>query len=337
MVSNSILVLKGVVIFDLLICMSASSVYPVYRNYNENFRNLAATSDYVYIGGNSMIIQLSPSLIYLDQKYVSSDRLTSKYPENWLLATQNNDSLIACNFNPKYDALCLKLNSDLSVISNSSNLISNKQATKYLTTTIRNTNILIIASSMCLSNAAENKTCNSISSYSLDTFLQRFQPYVDLGNRTYAVEYFQQTKHVTFKAILKIEKFIFFVYNTEDGHSKLGKMCTGGVYMRTNAFEDTPIICSRNGKNYRMAKDAVHWNGYLFVVFSDDSTNVICKYKITNVKAIFMKSRQERLKCPFNDDTTNVYFKKQKLAGWCFNQTTRLCQSFLRNVSIRSI
>ncbi|CAG2225820.1 unnamed protein product [Mytilus edulis] len=198
--------------------MSASPVYPVYRNYNEKFRNLAATSDYVYIGGNSMISQLSPSLLYLDQKYVSSDGLTSKYPENLLLASQNNESLIACNFNQKYNALCVKLNSNLSVISDSSNLISNKQATKYLTTTILNTNILIIASSMCLSNTAENQTCNSISFYSLDSFLQRFQPYEDTGNSTYAVEYLQRTNHVTFKAILKIEKFTFVIFNTEDGH-----------------------------------------------------------------------------------------------------------------------
>ncbi|VDI20321.1 Hypothetical predicted protein [Mytilus galloprovincialis] len=320
----SILVLTvHVAVIDIISkCMSASPAYPVYRNYNEKFRNLAATSDYVYIGGSSMIIQL---------KNFSIDGLTSKYPENWLLSTPNNESLIVCNFNSKFDTLCVKLNSDLSVVSNSSNLISNKPAIKYLTTTVNNTNILIIASSMCLSNAEENKTCNSISSYSLDTFLQKFQPYTDLGNRTYAVEYLHQTKHVTFKAILKIEKFTFFLFNTEDGRSKLGKMCTDSLNMTTNTFEDTPIMCSHNSKNYTLANDAMHWNGYLFVVFSDESINVICKYKITNVKTIFMKSRQERLKCPYNDDTENAYFKKQTLAGWCFNQTTRQCQSDLGN------
>ncbi|CAG2207663.1 unnamed protein product [Mytilus edulis] len=337
----SILVLTvHVAVIDIISkCMSASSAYPVYRNHNEKFRNLAATSDYVYIGGNSMIIQLSPSLIYLPQKNFSINGLTSKYRENWLLSTPNNESLIVCNFNSTFDTLCLKLNSELSVVSNSSSLIINKPAIKYLTTTNQNTTILIIASSMCLSNAEENKTCNSISSYSLDTFLQRFQPYMDpdLRNRTYAVEYLHQTKHVTFKAIVKIEKFTFFLFNTVDGRSKLGKMCTGSLNMTTNTFEDTPIMCSHNGKNYTLANDAMHWNGYLFVVFSDESINVICKYKITNVKVIFMKSRQKRLKCPYNDDTENAYFKKQTLAGWCFNQTTRQCQSDLGNVSKRSM
>ncbi|XP_071129080.1 plexin-A4-like [Mytilus edulis] len=329
----SILVLTvHVAVIDIISkCMSASSAYPVYRNHNEEFRNLAATSDYVYIGGNSMIIQLSPSLISLPQKNFSINGLTSKYRENWLLSTPNNESLIVCNFNSTFDTLCLKLNSELSVVSNSSSLIINKPAIKYLTTTNQNTTILIIASSMCLSNAEENKTCNSISSYSLDTFLQRFQPYTDLRNRTYAVEYLHQTKHVTFKAIVKIEKFTFFLFNTVDGRSKLGKMCTGSLNMTTNTFEDTPIMCSHNGKHYTLANDAMHWNGYLFVVFSDESINVICKYKITNVKVIFMKSRQERLKCPYNDNTKNAYFKKQTLAGWCFNQTTRQCQSDLGN------
>ncbi|CAG2200424.1 PLXNA [Mytilus edulis] len=261
MVLNSILVLLGAVIVIQSKCMNASSVYQVYKNYNEKFRNLAATSDYVYIGGNSMIIQLSPSLIYVDKKYVSIDGSTSKYPENWLVSTQTKESLIVCNFSPKFDTLCVKLNRDLSVVSNSSSLISNKSSTKYLTTTFQETNILIIASSTCLSTVAENKACNSISSFSVDTFLQRFQPYK--GDRTYAVEYLRKTKHVTFKAILQIEKFTYFVFNTDSGHSKLGE----NVY------------------------------------------------------------RQERLKCPYNSGTANEYFKKQELTGWCFNQTTRQCQS----------
>lgn len=331
MVLNSILVLLGAVIVIQSKCMNASSVYQVYKNYNEKFRNLAATSDYVYIGGNSMIIQLSPSLIYLDKKYVSIDGSTSKYPENWLVSTQTNESLIVCNFSPKFDTLCVKLNRDLSVVSNSSSLISSKSSTKYLTTTFQETNILIIASSTCLSTVAENQACNSISSFSVDTFLQRFQPYK--GNRTYAVEYLRKTKHVTFKAILQIEKFTYFVFNTDSGHSKLGKMCTGTFDMRTNGFEDTPIVCSQYGKNYTLAQDAVYWHGFLFVVFSDDLINVICKYNITNVKYIFTKSRQERLKCPYNSGTANEYFKKQKLTGWCFNQTTRQCQSDQGNVS----
>ncbi|CAC5379798.1 PLXNA [Mytilus coruscus] len=332
MVSNLLLVLIGTVISIQLKCMYSSSVYPVYRNNNEKFRNLAATSDYVYIGGNSMIIQLSSSLIYLDQKYVSIDGLTSVYSENWLLTSDNNESLIVCNFNPlEYDTLCLKLNRDLSVVSSSSSLKSNKPAGKYLTTTFHQTNILIIASSMCLSNVAENQTCNSISSYSLDTFLQRFQPYVDLRNGTYTVEYLQQKKHVTFRAIFEKEKFIYFLFNTEEGHSKLGKMCTGSFDMKTNTFEDTPIICSHNGKNYTLAQDVVHWKEDLFVVFGDDLFSVICKYKIRNVIDTFNESRQERLECPYN--TANAYFKKQRLAGSCFNKTEGVCQTDFGNHS----
>ncbi|XP_071129066.1 plexin-A4-like [Mytilus edulis] len=166
---------------------------PVYINHDEKFRNIAVTSDFVYIGGNSKIIKLDSSLIQLDHKYVSME---------------------------------------------------------------------------------------------------------------------------------------------EDGHSKLGKMCTGDANSRSNSFEDTPIICSHDGKNYTLAYDAVHWKDYLFVAFSNDSLNVICKYKIQNIAEKFMKSRQKRLECPYT--TENTYFEKQTLADWCFNETSKLCQRDLNNMNNHS-
>ncbi|XP_052075061.1 plexin-A4-like [Mytilus californianus] len=128
-----------------------------------------------------------------------------------------------------------------------------------------------------------------------------------------------------------MEKFIYFLFNTEDGHSKLGKMCIDNYDMKTNTFEDTPILCSHDGKNYTLAQDAVHWKEYLLVGFSDDSLNVICKYKIQNMAEKFMESRQERLECPY--DTANTYFIEQRLPGWCFNKTSGLCQNEFLNYS----
>ncbi|XP_052075761.1 plexin-B2-like [Mytilus californianus] len=330
MVFISLLFMIETVIIIELRCIYSK---PVYRNNDEKFRNIAVTSDYVYIGGNSKILQLNSSLIQSDQKYVSVDGVTSIYSENWLLATHNNDSLIVCNFNSNNDILCLKFEKDLSVVTYDRSLKSNKPAPKYLTTTAKQTNILIIGSSTCLWHDIKYSKCNAISSYSLDNFLVRFQP----GRREYDVEYLQNAKHVTFRAILKIEKFIYFLFNTEERHSKLGKMCTSNTeseftVSNVNSFEDTPIVCSRDGKIYTMAQDAVHWKEYLFVVFSDDSSNVICKYKLRNIAKTFMESRQKRLECPYYN-TANTYFVKQALTDWCFNRTTGQCQGNSLNIS----
>ncbi|VDI38538.1 plexin A [Mytilus galloprovincialis] len=302
---------------------------PVYRNYDENFRNIAVTSDFVYIGGNSKIIKLDSSLIQLDQTYVSMEGRNSIYDENWLLTTDNNASLIVCNYDSKYNTLCLKLKLDLSVVTYSLNLKSKKPSTKYLATTFKQSNVLIIASSKCLSYHS-NDHCLAISSYLLDSF----QQYRSQGFREYVVQYLQEAKHVTFRAVLEIEKFIYFLFNTEDGYSKIGKMCKGSFDMKSNSFEDTPMLCSLEGKKYTLAQDAVYWKEYLFVAFSDDFLNVICKYKIRNMAKIFMESRQDRLECPY-DKTANIYFGEQRIGDWCFNKTRGLCQSnfYERNYS----
>ncbi|VDI20322.1 Hypothetical predicted protein [Mytilus galloprovincialis] len=282
---------------------------PVYINHDEKFRNIAVTSDFVYIGGNSKIIKLDSSLIQLNQKYVSMEGGKSIYDENWLLTTDNNASLIVCNYDDsKYNTLCLKLKLDLSVVTSSLSLQSNKPSTKYLATTIKQSNVLIIASSTCLSYNS-NKHCLAISTYSLDSFL-----YESTQNRDYLVDYLQQARHVTFRAVLEIEKFVYFLFNTEDGQSKLGKMCTSDDKSKTNSFEDTPIICSQDGKNYTLAHDAVHWKDHLFIAFTDDSLNVICKYKIRNMSNNFMESRQNRLECPY-DNAVNAYFREQGIEG----------------------
>lgn len=318
------LVLLVTVIVTELRCLYSK---PVFRNYDEKFRNIAVTSDYVYIGGNSKIIQLNSSLIQLDQKVVEG--IKSIYDVNWLLTTHNNESLIVCNYNSNNINLCLKLKPDLSVVTSSVSLRSNKPSAKYLLTTFEKSHVVIIASSMCLWHQVKYNRCNAISSFVLDSFRQ----YQSQGSHKYDVEYLQQAKHVTFRAVLEIEKFIYFLFNTEEGYSKLGKMCTGSVTMYTNSFEDTPIICSHDGKNYTLAYDVIHWKDHLFVAFSDGSFNVICKYKIQNMAEKFMKSRQKRLECPYT--TENTYFKKQTILDWCFNDTLKLCQSDLYNVSKR--
>ncbi|CAG2225814.1 unnamed protein product [Mytilus edulis] len=224
---------------------------PVYINHDEKFRNIAVTSDFVYIGGNSKIIQLDSSLIQLDQKYVSMEGRKSIYDENWLLTTHNNESLIVCNYNSNYKTLCVKLKLDLSVVTYSLTLYkSNKPSTKYLATTFKQSNVLIIASSKCLSYNSHDH-CLAISRYSLDNFLYESEKHFGCF-----VDYLQQAKHVTFRTVVGIEKFVYFLFSTEDGHSKLGKMCTCDA--RFNSFEDTPIICSHDGKNYTLAHDAVH-------------------------------------------------------------------------------
>ncbi|CAG2249782.1 unnamed protein product [Mytilus edulis] len=183
---------------------------------------------------------------------------------------------------------------------------------------------------MCLWYMTQSSQCYAISSYLVH---DRFDPYENgKGRFDYDVEYLQQAKHVTFKAILKTEKFIYFLFNTEDGYSKLGKMCIDSFDTKTNTFEDTPILCSYGGNNYTLAQDAVHWKEYLFVAFSDDLLNVICKYKFRNIAETFMESRQDRLKCPYV--TANTYFREQTLKGWCFNKTSGLCQDGFRNIYV---
>lgn len=182
---------------------------------------------------------------------------------------------------------------------------------------------------MCLWYVTQSNQCYAISGYLVHDRFHLYE-HANLGFH-YAVEYLQQAKHVTFKAILKTEKFIYFLFNTEDGYSKLGKMCIDSFDTKTNTFEDTPILCSYGGNNYTLAQDAVHWKEYLFVAFSDDLLNVICKYKFRNIAETFMQSRQDRLKCPYV--TANTYFREQTLKGWCFNKTSGLCQDGFKNVS----
>ncbi|CAC5379806.1 unnamed protein product [Mytilus coruscus] len=260
MVLSFLCVLIGIGIINEIRCIYS---IPVFRNYNEKFRNLALTSDYVYIGSNNKIILLNSSLIQLDRKYVSIRGVKSNSENSiWLLTTHNNDSLIVCSYQSTDRAQCLKYKilPDLSVFTCDAyrflDLRPYTPATKYLTTTVKEISILIVASSKCLYDVGDYN-CFAITSYYLENF-DRFQ----LGhNHRYAVTYKEETKHVTFKAILEINNFIYILFNAEEGFSKLGKMCTGSTNSRTNSFEDTPIVCSHNGRIFTMAQDAVHWKG----------------------------------------------------------------------------
>lgn len=334
-----LLALIGTVIIMNLRCIYSISVY---RNYNEKFRKLALTSDYVYIGSYSKIFQLNSSLRQLDLKHVSFGGVNPNSENSiWLLTTHNNESLIVCSYqsNAHGRTQCLKYKilPDFSVLTYEAytSLRINTPMTKYIITTVNEQHILIIASSKCI-NEMTNIGCDAVSSYKLYDF-DRFDPYhIHLG---YAVTYKEETKHVIFKAILEIDNFIYFLYNTEEGLSKLGKKCKrGSRYSRSNLFEDTPIVCSHNNNIYTLAQDVVHWKGYLYIVFNDDSSNVICRYTIRNMAEKFMLSRQERLKCPYAS-TSNVYFRKQALIqDLCFNKTTMQCQlNGGRNVSESSL
>lgn len=321
-----LLALIGTVITTEFRCIYSISVY---RNYNEKFRKLAITTDFVYVGSNNIIYQLNSSLIQLDRKHVLF-RGVGSHSENliWLLTAHNNESLIVCSYqsSARGRTQCLKYTilPDLSVSSYEANsyLRISTPLTKYVTTTVNGIDILIIASSKCI----HDHECDAISSYKLDDF-DRFDP-----NNQYSVTYKDEKKHVNFKAILEIDNFIYFIFYTREFHTKLGKKCTGHTNSRSNMFEDTPIVCSHNGKIYTLAQDAVHWKGYMYVAFNDDSLNVICKYEIRNLARTFMESRQKRLECPYV--TANTYFEEQILWDWCFNKTTRQCQSKIHDKNV---
>lgn len=322
------LVLNFIAIIILLVLNESdcNNFKPVYRSDGEKFRNIAVTPHFVYIGGNSKIIQLSSSLQLEGEKTIDHENI--KYPENWLLTVLENETLIVCNYESEetYNTRCRKYKVESGIGAHTLDTFSikiNHQSTRYLTTTVVNKNVLLIASSTCIHiQTIKDTTCYAILNLEVNSFEKFNLNTYGLG---YFVEYVK-TKHVTFKTAFKVKGFVYFLLNAEEGLSKLGKICTSNPNTTSNSYEDTPIICSHNNTNYTLAEDAVFWMEYLYVAFIDDSSSVICKYKLVDIKTKFQESRQNRLQCPYTT-TQNRYFTKQVVQGdWCFNKSSSQCK-----------
>lgn len=291
-----------------------------YRNNKEKFINLAVSTDYVYIGGKTSLIQLDSSLQLMKKK--------DMVYKNWLLTVYNNTMLLICNSKSNDDTECFHYTVDLNfTVPNGSigDLKIREPSAQYVTAKVNGIDILMIASSKCLSyNIYDDASkCKAISSYKLEN-----KPFDEFEHPLYEVHYHINSKSVNFKASFKIDKFVYFLFTTMEGQSKLGKICTSNSSFRTNSYEDTPIICLHNGQNYTVAQDGVHWKefgrkSWIFVAFSGISSSVICRYELTDVKARFMESRKQRLKCPY--EVTNSYFIQQTIQSWCYDEAKKNC------------
>ncbi|VDI11250.1 Hypothetical predicted protein, partial [Mytilus galloprovincialis] len=243
--------------------------------------------------------------------------------------------LLVCNYRSGKDTECFNYRADLNISNDlTKELKIGEPSAKYGTAKVNGKDILMIASSKCLTynTVDQNQNCKAISSYTIN--FKEFSPPLK-GNNGYNV-FYKAKKQVNFKALLKIDKFVYFLFNTEEEHSKFGKICTGDHVIGSNSYEDTPIICSHDGLNYTVAQDAVHWNenekhSWIFVAFSGVSSSVICRYNLTDVKAKFKESRQQRIKCPNINLMDSLYFKEQYHGSFCFNKELGLCQSPSQN------
>ncbi|CAC5414012.1 unnamed protein product [Mytilus coruscus] len=305
-----------------------------YRNKNEKFINLAVSTDYVYIGGETSLIHLNSSLKPIKTiKQLDLQDQTIQY-KNWLLTVYNNEILIECSYkfkDEKFDELsrCRNYKLDLNYFDNESKELKIKQpsAMRYVTSTMENADILMIASSSCLIHTS-NENCNAISSYKFEETLGELSSFV-------YVTYRDEAKHVNFKTLFEIDKYIYVLFNNfnpQERHSKLGKICTSFTDAKYCPYEDTKIQCIHNTKVYTDAQDAVSWKGYIYIAFNDDSSSVICRYNLVDIKAKLKKSRQTRLECPYAAE--NNYFKEDVLQysgkNYCFNKSTQLCQGMIQ-------
>ncbi|XP_063446926.1 plexin-A1-like isoform X2 [Mytilus trossulus] len=302
-----------------------------YRNYTEKFLKLAVSTDYVYIGGEKSLIQLDSSL-HLTKQLNLQDQ-TNTYHSSWLLVVVNNKTLIECSHKLPDKTRCRNFNLELDVLEGTTLSLKIKQpSARYAITSLnldtdqQDKNILILASSSCLNAQISGGKCYAISSYRIENGLTEV-PKSGLG-LDYYVTYKEKTKHVEFKTLFKIDKFVYVLLNTLEKHSKLGKICTLHPDVRYYPYEDTEIQCKHITKDYTMAQDAVSWDGYLYVAFSDDSSSVICRYKLLEIKKKFQISRKKRLKCPYAVE--NNYFEEKLLdkvgKKICYNETKQQCQ-----------
>lgn len=315
----------------IILYLSYSGGKSHYRNNEEKFINLAVSTDYVYIGGETSLIQLNSALQVIPRKNFTikgTDRSIKN--KNWLLTVYKNEIVIECTYTSKDETRCTIYELDLKFIKDSVALKIVQPSAKYVTTIVKEIDILIIASSSCLKSNSLDAKCYAISSYN---FRNGFTEFSTTQHLNYYVKY-KFGKHVNFKSFFEIDTFVYVLFNTEE-LSKLGKICTSKYDdIKWYPYEDTEIQCKQNTTVYRIAQDAVSWKGYLYVAFRDDqySSSVICRYKLVEIKVQFMKSRQERLLCPYKGKE-NSYFEKQSLTDWCFNKTTLRCHGNKRNVS----
>lgn len=290
-----------------------SSPKPRYINYDDKFTKLAVASNYVLIGGENNLFYLNSSLEPFSQ---------TNSGEVWLL-TVYNETIIVCNINKdvkdkKSKCKILQVLDSLPQVVDQYSFTIENLSTVFITTTFAMSethNVLMIASSSCL-NIDTNEDCRAISSFS---FVPKLLPLEDV---TRTVNY-KIGMSVDFKAIFQKATHIYFLYNSEQRKSLLGKMCTKmKAPARFNSYEDTPIQCYHNTKLYTIALDAVHWKDFLFVAFKDDSSSVICRYEFSDIAKKYKQSRQERLKCPYTEPNTDFF--KQGTGVCLFNRT---CQS----------
>lgn len=318
-----------------------------YVNNKKKFINLAVFKDYVYIGAETSLILLDSSLKFIDDFKFENEGKINLY-RNWLLTVYNNETLIVCNYKSdilKADAYNTKcFNYTVGQISGEDigqviNFNIKQPSARYLIAQVKDQDLLMIASSSCL-NFNRGDKCFAFSGLVLKNgILDMFNPVS--RKLKYEVSYNKETaKYVDFKASFQSDKFVYLLYKTE-GQSKLGKICTSNPNFNTNSYEDTPIICSYNGINYTVAEDVVHWKEYdkkswIFVAFSGVSTSVICRYELSDVITIFHKSRKQRVKCPYVQNH-NIYFEKQTIKDWCFNETIGQCESKERAEKVRRV
>ncbi|CAG2203330.1 PLXNB [Mytilus edulis] len=205
----------------------------------------------------------------------------------WKDCVFENETLIVCNYisEETHDSRCRNYKVEHGIDSFNSDQGSiriNHQSTRYLTTSVQNKNVLLIASSTCIRTDTLDTTCYAILSLEVNS-LQKFNTQ-NLGFEYNVVHEGTNTGHVKFKTAFKVKEFVYFLFNTEDRHSKIGKMCTSSEEIKSNSYEDTPIACSYNNNNYTLAEDAVFWKEYLYVAFTGDSSSVICRYNLIAIE-----------------------------------------------------
>ena len=321
-----------------ILLISISSLYEckkIHSNYTEEFINLAAISDYVYIGGKYSLIRFNSSLGIRNIKPMKGI--------NWLLAPykskEDETRLISCDYNGEYTSECIVYRSDLSKVDGhgytTGHIKIKKPQARYTTTTIGSNNILTIASSDCIKAGPYTDVCFAISNYKED-----IRELYDKGK--YTVKYLSEKEKnnfsFDFRTVVGHGNYTYFLFVFNHTVSKLGKICKDTTpddnANKLNAYEDVPIFCSQHGVNFTTAQDLMFWNNDLLVVFTDDTASVICRF--TNVFDNFKISRKERLKCR-DIQPKNKYFDNPSL-NVCYNETTKKCKSLaVENVSIKLV